>query len=675
MSESYRKFHRDLLEKKEAGEQFGPNQTRALKVMDNATSTGFLSQVAQGLTLNWSDDLVGNMAGDKKEMEWLSGFLKSDKIKNLGYDINLTAGEIGRERESEAVDLYQQQNPGSAIAAQMIGSIPWMMMPGGQAAAGSRLPAAYKIGSQLWKGAAVGGLAGTGRASGGADVNELLGKGGMDAAITAGIGAAMPAAGGLYRGLKGLSRSEGREGQAAAMELVQGELAAGRMTPEEAIVYLKSNPETGMADVLTGLTDVTYQAGGPGQNTLGKFFGSRDKTSLSRLNKHIDDAAGGKGISLFEDLEQQIATKTETGNALYKEAYANPIQVDPEGRLLGILQRDVFKEAWGEARKEASNLGKPFEFNLTKEGIVDAKGALVTEIPTELIDGLKRGADSLISQNLRAGSKIASSQMKARDALLDFADTQNDAFKQARAFWSDAESMRQATELGYSFKTLKSPSAVKAEVEKMSMADKEAFRFGAMKKIQDMVGGIADDATEIGMVGNKAKNILKDNNLLGMLRATFDSQEIYDAFVKGFKQEMKMKITQATATGNSKTAARLAAKENLDRVAGKHQPLDSPLSVLNPLSHFRKGQNILSEEAQAKARSATTNELANILTAPPESLEKLLQQMRPPTSRLDPKQFFPRLPKSISTGYPLSSHPWTTGARGLLGDEDTSVLR
>jgi hypothetical protein len=235
--------------------------------------------------------------------------------------------------------------------------------------------------------------------------------------------------------------------------------------------------------------------------------------------------------------------------------------------------------------------------------------------------------------------------------------------------------MRQATELGYGFKTLKSPSAVKAEIEKMSMADKEAFRFGAMKKIQDMVGGIADDATEIGMVGNKAKNILKDNNLLGMLRATFDSKETYDAFVKGFKQEMKMKITQATATGNSKTAARLAAKENLDRVAEKHQPLDSPWSVLNPLSHFRKGQNILSEEAQAKAKSATTNELANILTAPPESLEKLLQQMRPPTSRLDPKQIFPGFPKSIGTGYPLSSHPWTTGARGLLGDEDTSVLR
>jgi hypothetical protein len=128
---------------------------------------GLVRQAAQGLTLGGADEA--------------EAFIRS--LAGADYE-----SELARIRKLNR--QFEEENPGTALAANIAGSLPTLAVPGGAVARGATLAARALQGAKV--GAAYGGTAGFLSGEGGAE--NRLASAAIGTGIGAGIGAAAPAA-------------------------------------------------------------------------------------------------------------------------------------------------------------------------------------------------------------------------------------------------------------------------------------------------------------------------------------------------------------------------------------------------------------------------------------------------------------------------------------------------
>jgi hypothetical protein len=665
-SGEYRQLHQKLQAHRA---ELGPNQTRMLEIMDDAFSTGLGSQMLQGLSANMVDDVIGSMRPRSGDLKELSGLLKKH------YKIEMAPGELGRLRESEAVDTYQQENPGTAIAGQMAGTLPYMFLPGGQAAAASRLPLAYKALTQGAKAFGIGSAYGAGKAGMDAPAGEIAQAALADGTISGGIGGGLPVAGAALKGLANLPRNVydrvmpgrspvDRAGNEVAYDFARKAAADDGLTwpgiADQLDAATKPMVAGHLGTNMTQLLDTVHGRAGLSRKMIEDRLNKISEGSVGRMGDDLSALSGGNKGSYFTSLREMLKSRKETGDKLYDAAYATNIEVDPT--LLEVLNRPVFRQGWKRAYDMAANSGAPMQkLKMTEAGIVDEAGDVVKEIPTQLLDYLKRAADNKISVGI--GKREAVGDMiTARDTMVDIVDEGNDAFKTARAFWSGEQGIIDAQKLGKNYQKLEDAEELIFEIEKMSSAEKDAFRFGMMTKLRDDIGGMVTGTKDAVSAGNKARNLLTKPKKIEMLKATFSSDKEYDQFIKAFKEEMQMESVRGQVLGNSATQTRQRWEKDWDAAI-------NPQSSLGSL--WKNIQRIKGQDRAAGTGEAASAELANILTGSADELRAMLPKLRPPIDPLGPVNI-PKLP----TLYPRQGvHPLMGGARGLLGDEDTSGLR
>lgn len=155
-------------------------------------------------------------------------------------------------------------------------------------------------------------------------------------------------------------------------------------------------------------------------------------------------------------------------------------------------------------------------------------------------------------------------------------DTANPQYKKARNFYAGAKGTEDAFLNGINiFNTrmddlyTKNPNHVENIVlliNRMSRAEQEAFRSGAVRGIMDKLGGLIREGEEVLTGKDFTRFFINDPNKLRMIRATFgntkEGDKAFNEFVKNIRMESEMFNTYRHLQG-SQTAQRIADGEKL----------------------------------------------------------------------------------------------------------------
>lgn len=551
-----------VLAKAEADGTLTQEGRLTLAKMRQQIQGGFGGAVGQGLTLNAADEIYGTLRGFSGSAD------DATKTVNAYMGTQYTPGEIARAQEAMAVKGYRESNPKSAMAGEMLGAAIPALVPTG--ATQANLVA--RTGMAL----------GTGAISGVMDadredmVSAGLTGGGISAGAEATLGAISKPLGATYRAIKGAIKGPSRLGQEQARQLIREAAANDSGTLDDALLKLaqaSGKPYT-LADMgpnSMGLLDAVNVLPGPGKRTAQKFLNERDLGMPTRLKGDLQEAFGQRA-SWFETFTALRNARKENGDVLYNAAYRKKIPVQPQ--LTALLSRPSMKSAFSRAYEIAAEEG----INLPKV-VMDASGRLVTstggvvkEIDTKFLHYIKMGLDDLAftgaSPSNAAG--IGGTQLTAikgtRAELLDYLDASNPAYKTARNFWAGSTATMHAMKNGRDIFTM-NPDELLEDLTKMSRAEKEAFRLGAMDAVLQKSGGYGAEDAVMAMAGNPARNLLKDPKKVALIKMTFPDtdkgRESYATWVENFLRESDMKSTSATVQGNSRTAARQEAVSSI----------------------------------------------------------------------------------------------------------------
>ena len=393
----------------------GPGKAPERAARDAAFATGLARQAGQGATLGFADEIEARVRS---------------AFGGGPY-------QAVRDRVRAANDQFQQENPGTALAANIAGGL----LTGGAAAGAAkgagalgsaarvlapRVEATAGLAQRVGQAAKVGGITG---ALGGAGVADEM----RDIPQSAGVGALVGGvAGGALAGVGDAFRG----GRNLAARIGQGQKDAGAIrrairadSPEEsgARRVLRRAGSQGMTlddvaaraeaadgpDVLAevlgpkGVRDLrTARALGfqaPGEIEDGLLTRARNDVNAVRqsvrreLGEQVDDVA-------FRDakrIEAQQAAGPLFGQALEGVTISDP-------RMVAMLQRPAIASAYGTARKMAANDG----VQLPPIGaIVRGAAGRADDMADEVVGGTATAAARTDSGGLRDVSKVATSDL------------------------------------------------------------------------------------------------------------------------------------------------------------------------------------------------------------------------------------------------------------------------
>lgn len=351
---------------------------------------GLGSSAVQGIP--FTDEIDAGVSG--------LGSLLGGRGFSAGYDERLNAAR-------QEFKNFGEENPGTAFTAEVVGSLPMMFLPGGQA---------KTLGGMAKAGAVYGGLTGFGKGEG--DFGNRLGSG----AVGLAAGAAVPV------GIKGLTGT----GKAAHQMLTRSPLAqtvaneAGAILPQtaapltkaEATIFqrLRNVPTeqlTSMQDEMArALTEGTPlylpEAGGEygkkklfdfasyianregGANFAEKAIGERAKGAGARIGGILDELSPQSdprmgGFSLMDAVKGKVdeldEIRTKAADPYYKRAYAESPRIDPEDVTRFMRNNDITTGIVNKLRKYPKYANLP-----------DNSRELMHRVKMELDDMLKDAA-------------------------------------------------------------------------------------------------------------------------------------------------------------------------------------------------------------------------------------------------------------------------------------------
>lgn len=547
--------------------------------------------LAQGLTFGAADELEALMRS----------------IAGSGtYEQNLAALNLAKQQ-------YEQESPKTAMAAQLVGGLPYAFVPFlGQARLAQIAKEAPKLGRaaiNVGQSVAAGTTAGALTAAGEADPGARLTAAGTGALTGGAVGAAAPVvgkavgvAGGkivdVTTGIPGVEQVGKLVGAATGQTIDAAKRAQEKLL--EAIYRDQLTPRkvsgeifrTRAAEKPLGIVDVA----GENVRSLGDIAQKYPGTSQQFVRKELQERAAGQSERIkadinkylaefqdpFEFSAQVAARQKETSAPLYQAAYQFGEVTDPV--VLDFLKLPQFKKGV----KQAEEL-------LQAEGRLAADGKLDLAAPTvETLDQVKRGLDRLIeAETDKVTGKVTQLgkvYVQKKNEFLSALDDAVPEYGQARkAFAGDAEIL-DATRKGQEFLKL-SPAQAQREFKSLSPSEAEAYRIGAIDSLKQKIETAKDTAdVRKRIFGSKAER--------DRIRVLFPDDESFSAFERNMNLEAAMRTTQEKVLGNSATVARQLAAQGLEAEPGFISQIIEQGPIRGALGYVRaQGQGVAGQTA------------------------------------------------------------------------------
>lgn len=455
----------------------------------------------------------------------------------------------------EQADQYSQQSvenaPVASVAGQAFGTVAPLAVAGTTALGGRLLGATGGLASRIGFGGVTGAaLSGADTLARGGDVKQATESG----ILGAGIGAGVPLVGaGLSRLLGGSvsreARNIGRALKDDGVDPASINQQLQTMGPDAMVMDLGPNLQAQAG----ALASVPGQA----QKTLRAAVQARAKDASKRVG---DDLAAtvGTGPEIGQMTEQIVAAQKAAADPLY--AAIRDVPVNVTGNLRLVLQTPMGKAALAEAKRLAANDGVPGAMELAPE---------VEGMTAGMADYLKRALDDAASTAARSGAgNVARQAGTLAKLVVREVDAQVPGYAKARAAFAGPAQVLDAIEIGQTVlgKDM-SPGQLQSMLSGMSGSEKAAMLQSFRASLEAQLGNAVNDALSLRNLFKKGWNETKLRMLLG--------DDIADDLIKRIDREAAFGRTNNAVSGNSETARRMAAQEE---IAPDHQRIE-PASV------------------------------------------------------------------------------------------------
>lgn len=513
------------------------------------------------------------------------------------------ASNVAQERARDA--LFQQSNPVAATTAEIAGGF---MSPAtkliGSSVAATSLPRYAKY---FVEGATLGGLAGAGNSTEG---NRITGTA-IGGTLGGGLGVALPAAAeGVGKFARStLERIMSGETTPAARRLGNAFVRDELTIPAAQARLSELGPNATLADLggnVRGLAEVTAQMPGKALTAAEDTLKVRAATQGERI---IQSAFQSTGVNSIDDLILKRATEARP---LYERAFSWAENKFGAGINSPTIERLLQRPAVQEGLKRGVNIiknedsvtGNPSYFSdmiFDGESLSDPNVVSKLVPNLRLLDAAKRGLDDILQSGgdsirnptTNSLTQYGRSIEGMRKALVDELDratidpqTGKSFYKAARDAWAG-------------------PSPL----------------IEALSHIDDVVSKARDSSDITGrLFGSPAAR--------EKLKALFPDDQSFSAFAKTIKNEKTFAETSRQVLGNSRTAFRQAAQDDLQAGTAAEAALNI---AQNPSIGTILGQGVqAARRAMTSPPTAVADELAPMLFSTDPAVKaqalQLLQQ-------------------------------------------------
>ncbi len=520
----------------------------------------------QGLTLGFSDELVGLIGGVSNAMH--------GKSFGEGYSKYSDAARANLEN-------YHKRHPWLSTAAEVAGSLPTALVPMGTAARGATLLA--KMGWGALAGAGVGGLYGAGAADDGV-ANRLVGAGagaGTGALLGATVPAVTTAAKVVGKPIIDAALARFKPGAYAAQKIAE------RAAPRGGVDAIANRIERAAQ---AGQNMSVVDVGGRGVQRLARTLanapgGAGDriaaKNNISamaqgdRLKRAVSDVFDAPEGAYQAAKATVMDARSNAAKPFYDEAYATPIPYTFD--LEKVLQTPAGKAGLAAAKQNSANRREPWAQwfasvddagNIIDKRRVPDTRALdeVQRVIRRMTEEAKAPADGSPFAKAKATPKSDAIGSVHRD-LLNIMDEHNPAFAKARSVGMDNIQADEALEFGRN--ALNTDSRVIAQRmgdagaygrdRVLSDGQKELARIGLAEAIRDKID-------KAGMTHDALRKFFATTEQRARLRPFFSSQKDYFDFSRQMINEARKRKAIDMVRGNSTTAAQLADMADADQM-------------------------------------------------------------------------------------------------------------
>jgi len=504
--------------------------------------------LAQGATFGFAD-----------ELEALTKSLAGQGT----YEQNLAALELAKQR-------YGQQNPKTALATEIAGSLPYALLPFLGTAkyaqmakdAAPLVRAGVTAGASAVTGAITGalggaGAAGTGERMAGAQAGGKFGAlvGGAAPAVTKGVGMAGSKVVDVTSGIPvvqqvgkavGLATGQTIDAANRAKAKLLEAMYRDKVSPAdlEKMIQAATKP-VGIVDIagenVKSLADVAQKYPSEARQAAKLALEERAAGQAGRIQGDISKYLGGF-TDPFDYTTAIAQRQKQVSSPLYQKAYSYGEVTEPS--VLKFLELPQFKTA----AKEAQAL-------LAAEGrTVDMSRPTV-----ETLDNIKRGLDVLIEKETDSFgkvSKLGNIYKNKKNEFLSELDTAVPDFGRARAAFAGEAELLDATKLGQDFYKQTAAEANRT-FAKLSPSEQEAYKVGALDAVKTKIQ-TAKDTADI------RKRIFGSPEERQRVSSLFPDDATFKQFEKDMMTESMMRKTQEKVLGNSSTFERQIGGQSLE---------------------------------------------------------------------------------------------------------------
>lgn len=572
-------LHQEALQKTGAGSADDRQQETA-DIINTAKTTAeakpdpgntgtFLRSLLQGATFGAADEIQAALAPMIAEniLAPIEGVSNSDLMavggkgdktqqRNNLYNISL-------EDQTQQLKKDEEVNPTATLGGEIIG--------GGIGAAGS-LAALAKVapetaawlanGKNFWDarkkdaiiGATLGGVTGAGAA------DPLEGESRLSGAVKGAAegGIAGPVVGGTVSAGKAIADNIGSAAGLVKRATVGAEpldiLKNKIENPAAVKAQLESNPIGIIPDVagdsMKGLTRLVGKTEG-GRDIVSEALNNRSEEAVSRVVKGLKEVSPVD--SYFGNLEDLSSARQTFAAPLYKEAFqSNPTVNSKE--IDQILETPAGKKALSFASTQMQNarrqMGVPDAELREQAELTGAKlnGQVAPGLNLRSLDFVKKGFDDQIGAALTAGEKETAGILigAKKDFVneLDKADVSG-KYAEARKIYSDSKNLENHQTIGMEFNKM-DPEEITSFLKDATSSEKEAFKIGVRKNLQDVVAKTSDGA-------DPAKRIFGNSYKRDQIKAALENESQFNDFSKKLQDEIAGAKTKFAVLGGSRT--------------------------------------------------------------------------------------------------------------------------
>lgn len=610
--------------------------------------------IGQGLGMGWGDEAEAR----------IRSLLSDQDYEDLLSEIR---GEYGS---------YAEENPLAAGLAEFGGgAIPgvvMMLLPGAQAAGAAQLSrgALGAVAKMMGAGAMTGAVSGAGSAendrTAGALSGALIGGaiGGTIPAVTRGVGS-----GSSWLRERLLPSQAGIEN--SALTKLNRALLESEMEPRDLLRVMGEDARLGVPTMVANagygpasLAEAVAQRGGSGSRRLDQALNEQKLGSRERTHQQI--TRGLQPGDYYRDEERLMDELRGRAKTMYDQAYAVGEIDDP--RIMEVLDNPQFQKFFLKAREIANAEASaarlrgedPSKYQLREifqgTGQFDADGNEIMKrvaIPdVRTLDYIKRGIDTVIDRGFD-GQGISKAEASAirelRREFINAIDQNAPAYKQARAAYAGDMEIMDAMRAGMNDFNKMDHEEVKRLIEKMSPAEKDAFRTGVSRYLYSR---IMDPSQNI----NAAQRIIGAPEMQAKLKPLFESEAKYNLFKAALERESQIFHQANRILGGSPTSRREAMREILESDAGIGDAMRDIItggwwnSVTNGIGRFIRSTAVTDETADRLSKMLTSKD--------PDEVAAVVQLLEDHLSSLGPRALKAGATEAgLTTGSVASSWP------------------